>query len=148
MIFESQLTKEEFLETKKDIIISHAIPIDKNTFFVEGCVGDMEDCKKANFTGVYALLKDNKVFYIGSSLAIGRTIGLDRFREHKTGHPSNSCVVSALMKDYGLTKGEAKALLNNARFIAFKFESLEFLLMQGTPGLINSAGYKKRCGVK
>lgn len=134
-----RLTRDEFLEMKKDFI--------SGLTCVSGCVGNPDDRKKANFNGVYVFLKDDEVFYIGSCYSLTRTIGKDRFREHEFGHHTNSCVLTHLMETYDLTIKQAREMFNSVEFIAFKCDPLEFLLMDNVPGLINSAGYKKRMGV-
>ena len=139
VIEDLQLTREEFFKKNKGIIDKYAIPIDKANLFMSGCVGNDDDCDKLNFGGVYVLLENNKVFYIGSALPNGRTIK-DRYKEHKYGHYTNSKIVRYLMNTRNLDINEARNLVKTFDFIAFKYKSFEYELINETPGLINHSG--------
>lgn len=143
IVNENCLTKEEFLEKYKDLLEQYTIPIDENNKFIYGHLGNAEDRKKANFTGIYVILENNKVIYIGSALPPSRTIEV-RFREHLFGHYTNTKIVSHLMKTRNLNNEQAKALIRTFDFLAFKYSSLEYLLIKDTPGIINSSGKPKK----
>ncbi len=136
------LTKKEFLEKYKDILDYYTIPIDENNKYISGCIGNIKDRKKTNFTGIYVIIENNIVIYIGSALPNSRTIE-KRFSEHLGGHPSHTCIIPYLIKTRGLTKQEAKELIKTFEFLAFKYSSLEYMLINETPGIINSSGKYK-----
>ena len=142
IIEKEYLTKEEVLEKNKTLLKQHTMPIDENTEYISGCLGNKEDVKKANFPGVYVIIENNHVIYIGSALPNGRTIKV-RFSEHLHGHPSHTKIIPCLIETRGISKEEAKRLIRTFEFIAFKYISLEYSLINNTPGLINSSGNYK-----
>ena len=135
-IDEARLTKKEFLEKNRHLLEQYTMPIDEDKGFISGCLGSDDDKNQADFPGIYAILEDNKVFYIGSSL--GRKIKI-RFGEHLRGDETNTGIVKYLMDTKGINKDEAKNLLRTFEFMAFKNLSLEYLLINNTPGVINKS---------
>lgn len=133
------LTKEEFLEKYQNLLDQYTIPIDENNKYISGCLGNIEDRKKADFTGIYVIIENNIVIYIGSALPNSRTIK-KRFSEHLGGNPTHTCIIPYLIKTRGITKEEAKELIKTFDFLAFKYSSLEYMLINETPGIINSSG--------
>lgn len=132
---ENSLTKEEFLEQNKDFLEKYTELINGEKF-VSGSLGNDDDKKKIDFPGIYAILEDNKVFYIGSSF--GRRIK-KRLGEHLDGDETHTSIAKYLMETRNIDKAKAKELLKTFDFIAFQCKSLEYQLINNTPGLINKS---------
>lgn len=136
------VTKEEFLKKNEKILKKYTILIGKEQY-IEGKLGNKEDLNKLDFRGIYVILENDKVLYIGSALPVTRTIK-ERLKEHLDGHKSHSCIIPYLMKSRNIKyKDKAKKLLESFDFMAFKYISLEYQLISETEGIINKSGKRK-----
>ena len=117
---------------------------------IEGKLSDKDAINKANFNGVYIICNEkNEVIYIGSAFTNKFKIS-DRLNIHLNGHESNGTLVNSIMKQekLDLNNLEERQKIKNIihdkySFKAYKFESIEYLLIKDVPGLLNLKGNNK-----
>lgn len=129
------MNKQEFTSKFKDILSQYV------TRTVEGHLGSDDDIKKADFNGVYALLDNNEVIYIGSAYPSSFKVK-DRLYLYRSAHPSNVCLAKQLMCERNLTREQVQQYMKTLDFIAFENFSLEYYLIKNCDGLVNKKGYK------
>lgn len=125
---------EDFKTKFKDTINQHVTKI------VEGQLSSNSDISKADFNGVYALLDNNEVIYIGSAYSSKFKVK-NRLYIHRNAHPSNACLAKQMMRERNWTREQVQQYMNTLDFIAFEHFSLEYYLIENCSGLINKKGY-------
>ena len=134
-----KISKQEFLRKNSKIIKKYVDFIDGKTWKIEGCIGNEDDLNKLTFRGIYVILEKGYVIYIGSALPRKRNIKI-RLKEHIGGNDTHTCIIPYLKKSRGMNFTEAQELFKTFEFIAFKYTSLEYQLIDNTSGIINKAG--------
>ena len=134
-----KVSKQEFLQKNGDIIKKYVDSLEGEDWKIEGCIGNIDDLNKLTFRGIYVILEKGYVIYIGSALPRKRTIQI-RLKEHIGGNHTHTCIIPYLMTSRGLSFKKAQELFKTFDFIAFKYTSLEYLLIDNTSGIINKAG--------
>lgn len=129
------MTKQDFKKKFKDIINQHVTKV------VEGKVSCQSDRDKADFNGVYLLIDNDNIIYVGSAYPSSFPIK-KRLYIHYNSHDSNSCLARHLMREEGWTREQAKEYIGSLDFIALEHFSLEYYLIDNITGLKNLKGYK------
>ena len=140
LLFEDKkVSKKEFLRKNGKIIKKYIDYSEGEDWKIEGCIGNIDDLNKLTFRGIYVLLEKGYVIYIGSALPRKRTIKI-RINEHIGGNHTHTRIIPYLMMSRNLDFKSAQALFKTFDFIAFKYTSLEYQLIDNTSGIINKAG--------
>lgn len=131
------MNREEFKTKFKNVLNQHVTKI------VKGQLSSNSDISKADFNGVYALLDNNEVIYIGSAYPSTFKVK-DRLYLHRNAHPSNACLAKQMMRERNWTREQVQQYMQTLDFIAFEHFSLEYYLIENCTGLINKKGYKNK----
>ena len=139
-----RMTIDEFLKKNQEVLDEYTEPLDNGKPYYQGKLGNKDDLEAVKFRGIYVIIEDNNVLYIGSALPQTRTIKV-RLQEHINGNSTHTSIVTYLSKRYNtndaeLAKTKALDLIKTFDFLAFKYTSLEYKLIEETKGIINKKG--------
>jgi len=133
------MTKEEFLESYKDILKSR-----KGTKQEQGILGSTDDRKKCNFTGVYAIFNNDILVYVGSGYTpITHDVNARLNQYVSKGDNGNTLLKKVLADGLALDEDSAIKLIKTFEFIAFKHNDLENELIGQTQLDWNIKGKKQ-----
>ncbi|MDE7439698.1 MAG: GIY-YIG nuclease family protein [Clostridia bacterium] len=143
------MTKDKFLEDFKNLFQDKNVEVNK---MVEGSMDKEADIAKCSFPGVYVILQNDNVIYIGSAYAGKRSIA-DRLKQYLSNSKTGNTLANAFIRNRDIdadddkkankVRGDVIQEIRACSFMAFQYKDLEYELIKGCDNLINYAGNKK-----
>ena len=97
------MTKEEFLKKCKKTLKRKKVKIKNRR---EGAMNNQEDINLCDFPGIYIILQDDKVIYIGSAEAGERCVS-DRLKQYWWNSATGNTLANALVRKNGYSFSDA-----------------------------------------
>lgn len=133
------MNKKEFLET-----FDYALKCRCGTKQIEGKIGPIADRNCCDWTGVYAIFKDDELLYVGSGYTPDTHTVKDRLSQYVTKSDSGNSLWSKVVeRGWAVDEERAIDVIKNFDFIAFEHTDLENYLIQNTQCDWNIKGKKR-----
>ena len=116
------MTKENFLNKFKKVIQDKNVDWEKRE---EGSLNNLSDIDRCAFPGIYVILQGENVIYIGSAYAGDRSVAV-RLKQYLSNSKTGNTLAKAFVRNKDVTFNKAKKLIKKCRFMAFKYQDLEY----------------------
>ena len=130
------MTKERFLNDFEETFHARGIEIKGGK---EGSMNNPEDIAGCNFPGIYVIIRNNEVIYIGSAYAGTRSIA-DRLTQYLGNSRTGNTLANAFMRHENTEFAAAVEKIRKCDFMAFEYRDLEYELISKCDNLINCSG--------
>ena len=143
------MTKEKFLEQFKKTFQDRNVDWEKRE---EGSLNNQRDIDRCVFPGIYVILQNENVIYIGSAYAGNRSIA-DRLKQYLSNSKTGNTLANAFIRNKDIDADDDEKA-NKVRedviqeicecsFMAFEYRDLEYELIKNCDNLINYSGNKR-----